>query len=48
MHFSGRIDIDLADAEDFDLTEFLSDAYVDINNGDVVIDDYELYEADEC
>lgn len=48
MHFNGRIDVDLADIEDFDLTEFLSDAYVDVNHGDVVIDDYELYEAEEC
>lgn len=48
MHFNGRIDVDLADIEDFDLTEFLSDAYVDVNHGDVVIDDYELYSADEC
>lgn len=48
IQFSGRIDLDLADAEDFDLHEFLSDAYVDVNHGDVVIDDYELTEADEC
>ena len=48
MHFSGRIDVDMADVEDFDLTDFLSEAYVDINHGDVVIDDYELYSADEC
>ena len=48
MHFNGRVDIDLADIEDFDLTEFLSDAYVDVNHGDVVIDDYELYSVDEC
>ena len=48
MHFSGRIDVDLADYEDFNLEEFLSDAYVDVNHGDVVIDDYELYDANEC
>ena len=48
MHFSGRIEVDLADWEDFDLTDMLSEAYVDINNGDIVIDDYELYTADEA
>ena len=37
-----------SDWDTFDLTEVLSDAYVDINHGDVVIDDYELYEADEA
>ena len=46
--FNGRIDVPLADAEDFDLSEVLADAYVDINNGDIVIDDYELYSAEEC
>ena len=48
MHFSGRIDIDLADIEDFDLAEALADTYVDIHNGDIIIDDYELTEAEEC
>ena len=48
MHFSGRVDVDLEDIETFDLNEFLSDAYVDVNHGDVVIDDYELTEAEEC
>lgn len=48
MHFSGRIDVDLADIENFDLYEMLSDTYVDINHGDIVIDDYELTEAEEC
>ena len=45
--FNGRIDVPLGDAEDFDLEEILAEAYVDINNGDVVIDDYELYDAEE-
>ena len=48
MHFNGRIDVALSDLEDFDLSEVLADSYVDINNGDVVIDDYELYNAEEC
>lgn len=47
MSFSGRIDVPMADLEDFDLTGLLEDAYVDINNGDVVIDSYELYDAEE-
>lgn len=48
IHFNGRIDVPAAEAEDFDLTSVLEDVYVDINHGDVVIDDYELTEADEC
>lgn len=48
MSFSGSIDINLADAENFDLEEILAEAYVDINNGDVQIDSYELYDANEC
>lgn len=48
MNFTGTIEIDLADAEDFDLEEVLAEAYVDINNGDVEIDGYELYDASEC
>ena len=48
MHFNGRIDVPLSDWDGFDLHEVLSEAYVDINHGEVVIDDYELYEADEA
>ena len=48
MKFTGQIEVDLMEAEDFDLESALNDAYVDINNGDVVIDNYELYEAEEC
>ena len=46
MSFSGTIQVPAN--EDFDLEEILSEAYVDINHGDVVIDSYELYGADEC
>ena len=46
MHFTGRMQVPLN--EDFDLSEILGDAYVDINNGDVMIDNYELYDAEEC
>ena len=48
MHFNGRIDVPLSEWDGFDLHEVLSEAYVDINHGEVVIDDYELYEADEA
>ena len=48
MHFSGRIDVPMNEVADFDLTSALEDAYVDINNGDIVIDSYDLYEVDEC
>ena len=48
MVFRGKIEVPAAEAADFDLTSVLEDAYVDINNGDVVIDSYELYDANEC
>jgi hypothetical protein len=48
ISFSGTISIPAAEVEDFDLTSALEDAYVDINNGDIVIDSYELYDANEC
>ena len=48
MTFSGTISVPADEAEDFDLTDILSEAYVDINHGDVVIDSYELYDAHEC
>lgn len=48
INFTGTIQIPAAEAEDFDLTAALEDAYVDINHGDVVIDGYELYDANEC
>ena len=48
MNFTGTISIPANEAEDFDLTDALEQAYVDINYGDVVIDSYELYDANEC
>ena len=48
MSFTGRIDVPANEANDFDLESVLSEAYVDINNGDVVIDSYDLYDANEC
>lgn len=48
MSFSGTIQVSREDQDGFDLHDFLSDAYVDMNHGDVVIDSYELYDANEC
>lgn len=48
INFTGKIQIPASEKEDFDLESVLSDAYVDINNGDVVIDSYDLYDANEC
>jgi hypothetical protein len=48
ISFTGTIQVSREDQADFDLESILSDAYVDINHGDVVIDSYELYDANEC
>lgn len=47
IHFSGSIDIPMNEVADFDLTSALEDVYVDINNGNVIIDNYELYSVEE-
>jgi len=47
IRFNGRIDVPLIELNDFNLMDALSDAYVDINNGDIVIDDYDIEEAEE-
>ena len=47
IHFSGRIDVPLAEYEDFDIDEALSDISVDCYNGDVVIDDYSVEDVRE-
>jgi hypothetical protein len=47
IRFHGRIDVPLIDLASFNLMDALSDAYVDINNGDIVIDDYDIEEAEE-
>lgn len=46
VHFTGSIDIPLNEVDSFDLTSALEDIYVDIHNGDVEIDNYELYEVE--
>lgn len=48
MSFSGSLDVPLNELEDFDLTQALEDAYVGINNGDVVIDTYDLETVEEA
>jgi hypothetical protein len=48
ISFSGTIQVSREDQDGFDLHDILSEAYVDINHGDVVIDSYELYDANEC
>ena len=48
IRFTGRIDVPLIELNSFDLTDALSDAYVDINNGDIVIDSYDIEEVDEA
>ena len=46
---SGRYDIPMTDVEDFDLEAFLADTMsIDAYNGDVVIDDWSLENAEEC
>lgn len=47
IRFTGRMEIPMSEVEDFDLEQALEDAYVDINNGNVVIDSQELYDANE-
>ena len=47
IHFSGRADIRLADLEDFDLDDILSELTVDIYNGDVVIDEFHTEDVRE-
>lgn len=47
IHFSGSMDVHRSELDSFDLTSALEDVYVDINNGDVVIDNYELYSVEE-
>lgn len=49
IRFTGRMDVDAWEySNNFDISDVLADAYVDINNGDVVIDGYELEDAEEC
>lgn len=47
IHFSGRVDVPLAEVEDFDLDDMLSELTVDVYNGDVCIDDYSVEDVRE-
>lgn len=47
ISFSGRIDVSVHDLEDFNLEDVLADVYVDVNNGDVVIDHCDLETVEE-
>ena len=47
IRFSGCIEVPLNEVADFDLEQALEDAYVDVNNGNVMINGYELYDASE-
>lgn len=48
IQFRGRIDVPMNELSSFDLTDALSEAYVDINDGNIVIDGYEIWECDEA
>jgi len=47
IYFSGRIDVPLAEYEDFDIDDYVSDITVDCYNGNVVIDEYHTEEVRE-
>lgn len=48
IYISGRIDVPLAEYEDFDIEDALSDISVDCYNGDVVIDEYHTEDVREA
>lgn len=45
IQVSGSVDVPMDEVEDFDLEQTLEDMYVDINNGNVVLDSQELYDV---
>ena len=47
IYFSGRIDVPLADFEDFDLDDMLSELSVDVYNGDIIIDEFHTEDVRE-
>lgn len=47
VEFKGRIDVPMDEIDSFDLEQALEDIYVDIHSGDVVIDNYSLYDVQE-
>jgi hypothetical protein len=49
IRFTGRMEVPIAEYKDgFDISDALSDAYVDINNGNIIIDQYDIEDAEEC
>ena len=47
IYFSGRVDVPLAEYEDFDLDDYVNDITVDCYNGNVIIDEYHTEEVRE-
>ena len=47
IYFSGRIDVPLAEYEDFDIDDYVNDITVDCYNGNVVIDEYHTEDVRE-
>jgi hypothetical protein len=45
IEFSGRINVARNEKDSFDINDILSECYVDINHGDVVIDNYDVSET---
>jgi hypothetical protein len=49
IRFTGRMEVPVSEYNNgFDISDALSDAYVDINNGDIIIDQYDIEDAEEC
>lgn len=49
IRFTGRMDVDAWEySNNFSIEDALAEAYVDINNGDVIIDGYHIEDAEEC
>jgi hypothetical protein len=50
IRFTGRLEVPAEEYAEgsYDLTDMLGDAYVDINNGDIIIDNYDIEDAAEC
>ena len=47
IYFSGRIDVPLAECEDFDINDYVNDITVDCYNGNVIIDEYHTEDVRE-
>ena len=47
IYFSGRVDVPLAEYEEFDLDDYVNDITVDCYNGNVIIDEYHTESVSE-